>query len=144
MCRTLFPSRLFPFRSKLAFLDYSVGARFGYSAQRGRVTTAVNCLESIPIMWSVLQENDANLICKRRGKFQPRCTDFSCEVCRVDIISAMGLNKAYLLGILGQSLLLQLPLFNRYELLTERYGCVGWEDVDWDQFFIGDRGKCRD
>ena len=94
-------------------------------------------------MWSVLIENDAGLICKRRGKFQPRCSDFSCEICRFDIISVMGLNKAYLLGILGQALLLQLPLLDRHELLTRRYGCIHWEDVDWDQFFVGNHGKSR-
>ena len=92
-------------------------------------------------MWSVLQCNDAGLICKRRGKFQPRCNDFNCEVCRFDVISVMGLNKAYLLGIIGQALLLQLPLHNRHDMLTRNYGVIGWTDIDWDTFFIGDRGE---
>ena len=123
------------------FSDFSVGSRYGYSCQRGRVTTAVNALESLPVMFSILQENDSGLICRRRGKFQPRCPDFECEACRVDIISCMGLNKAYILGIVAQSLLLQLPLRDRHALLTRGYGIIEWDDVDWDKFFNNDYGK---
>ena len=136
---------LFVFMSRIfiifSFLDYSVGSRFGYSCQRGRVTTAVNALESIPVMFSILQENDSGLICRRRGKFQPRCPDFECEACRNDLISCMGLNKAYILGIVAQSLLLQLPLRDRHALLTRGYGIITWDDVDWDRFFDNDYGK---
>ena len=131
------------FFHKIDSLDLTAGNRYGYSCQRGRVTTAVNAVESIPVMHSILQENDAGLICRRRGKFQPRCDDFSCESCRFDVVNMMGLNKAYLLGILGQAFLLQLPLRDRHTLLTRGYGVIMWSDVDWDTFMIGQHGESR-
>ena len=53
----------------------------------------------------------------------------------------MGLNKSYILGIVAQSLLLQLPLRDRHTLLTRGYGIINWDDVDWDHFFDNDYGK---
>ena len=117
------------------------GARFGYATSRGRVTTAVNCMEPLLVVFGVLIENDAGLLCRRRRKFQPRCEDWGCETCRTDIINCVGLTKMYLFGVLAQSFLLQLPLFNRHEILCRGYGSIQWSDIDWRDFLRRETGN---
>ena len=40
----------------------------------------------------------------------------------------------YMFGVVGHSLLLQLPLVDRYQRLCHHYGSVSWSDVDWETF----------
>ena len=73
--------------------DFHSGSRYGYACSRGRVTSAVNILESVIIIFCLILDNDSGLWCRRRGLFQMSCTDFGCETCRVDLLNCVGLTK---------------------------------------------------
>ena len=56
------------------------------------------------------------------------------------------MRQMYCFGVIGHSLLLQLPLHNRYHRLVHNYGCITWDDVDWETFLGRNFGKsilCR-
>ena len=77
----------------IRILDFGCGSRYGYAAYRGRIVVAVNSAESLLVVFGLILGNDSALLCRRRGRYQPICPDFSCEQCRLDLINLIGLTK---------------------------------------------------
>ena len=50
-------------------------------------------------------------------------------------------SKPFLFGVIAQSFLLQLPLLNRHEVMTQGHGQVRWFDIDWPDFLRHQIGK---
>ena len=112
------------------FLDYTVNGRYGGACHRQRITSCVNNLEAMVLLFNVIIHNSASHGCVRRAKWALICGDAGCEHCLLYFVDCPGLTKPYIFGTAGQSLLCQLPLLRREECLISGHGRVFHADVD--------------
>lgn len=105
---------------------------FGLHSKLGRLITAQHAIEPMPVIHSIILNNQTCSVCLRRKPFQLRCETENCWECRGQFLDLVAVWSLFVAPLLARVIIGLLPLRpERKHIQNAYFGNFNPDDIDW-------------